>query len=96
MNALFALLILIAYVLIHAKKAKLSPLEWLKANVLTTVCAAAILLGSLLVPKSVLMAVASWVGTPMLLALALKWGVVSVVSNLFTMVSAFVKKGLNL
>lgn len=90
-NSLFALAILVAYVVIHANKEHVHPIEWAKKNWLTVVCGAAILFVSLLVPKPVLMSAATWVGTPILMAAALKWGAVSVISNLFNIVKGFFK-----
>lgn len=91
MNTVFALIILIAYVVIHAKKEKVHAIDYAKKNWLSLACAAAILIGIALVPKPVLMAVATWFGTPFLLALALKWGVVSVATNFFNMIASWVK-----
>ncbi len=91
MNFLIALLILIAYVVIHAHKAKLSPLAWVKSNIMTTAVAAVVVIGVALIPKPMLEAVAAWYVTPLLVALALKWGAVSIISNAFTVVSAWVK-----
>ncbi len=96
MNFLFALIILVAYVIIHARKADISPLQWVKSNAVTTICAAVIVIGVSIVPKAVLEAVAAWYVTPILVALALKWGAVSVISNLFTAAGKWVSTFLSI
>lgn len=91
MNTVFALIILIAYAVIHARKEKVHPIDYAKKNWLSLSCSAAILIVIALIPKPVLMAIATWFGTPFLLALALKWGVVSVVANAIRIVGAWIK-----
>lgn len=91
MNTVFALILLIAYAVIHARKEKIHVIDWAKKNWLALACSAAILIGIALIPKPVLMAFATWFGTPFLLALALKWGVVSVVSNAIRIAGAWIK-----
>lgn len=90
-NSLFALAILVAYVVIHANKENMRPDKWAVKNWLMVACGAAILGASLLLPEPVKMAAMQWVGTPMLFALAMKWGAVSVISNLFHIVKGFFK-----
>lgn len=91
LNILFALAIIIAYIVIHAKKAKVDAIEWAKANKMT-VLAAAVVLGLVLFMPKVL------TGTLIVvyvLPLVNTWGIISFISNLFTTAEGWVKKLLN-
>lgn len=91
LSLLFALAVIGAYIYFNSHKAKMQPWPWVKANVMTTVVACIVVIGVAIVPKPVIQAISAWYVTPILVALCLKWGVVSLISNGFTFVSNWFK-----
>lgn len=88
MNIALSLLVLVVYVLVHAHKSGTSILEWIAANKMTVIVAGGLLIGVALLPKVI-------TGTLVILyvlPLLNTWGIVSAVSNLFTVVEGWIKK----
>jgi len=77
MNYLIALIVLIAYAVIHAHKTGTPVLEWVKTNKFTMIAAAGIMLLTILLPKVMTGALIAVYVLPILMS----WGITSTVSN---------------
>lgn len=88
MNIILALLVLIAYVLFRAHKAKQSPLSWIVDNKFTVIAAGAVMIASAVLPKVLSGAL---IVTYVLPIVNLQ-GIISTISHVFTAVEDFFKK----